>query len=304
MMTGFFILSGFVLFYSSNRKKLSDWIQIKRFYQKRASEILPAYYVTAIIYIVFLGKESIEENFLLMPVEVLGIQSFFHTLFPITHNSGTWFISCILFCYLLFPFILEVVKQMKQKEKLFILFISIFVLLYSPFVIIRFGLSNIYSTPFFRILEFLIGILLASMMEVFEKSALCKKYLFTVPAVVFEVLLMITSVTYASKHQMYISDYMMYSWLCLPVFILMIPGLAGIQFKENKVIIYFSVISYPFFLVQFFLWPIMRKIMEFTGSNSNTFKVLMTFVLCTILVIGFYQGIEKPIKKTLHGPSI
>ena len=97
VMTGFFMLSGFSMYYGYSVKDLGDWNNIKGFYKKRAVGILPSYYVIAIVYILFCGSESALQNLILIPTETLGLQSVFSTLFSVTHNGGTWFISCIMF---------------------------------------------------------------------------------------------------------------------------------------------------------------------------------------------------------------
>lgn len=99
MMTGFFMLSGFSLFYTYSSQELHDWNNIKLFYKKRAIGILPVYYVMAIPYILICATEDIIQNAALIPTELLGIQSVFSTLFTVTHNGGTWFVSCILICF-------------------------------------------------------------------------------------------------------------------------------------------------------------------------------------------------------------
>ena len=92
-MTGFFLLSGYSLFYTHGSDDFACLHTVRSFYVKRGIGILPLYYATALLYILFLGTESPVENALLAPAELLGIQSAFSSLFPTSHNSGTWFIS-------------------------------------------------------------------------------------------------------------------------------------------------------------------------------------------------------------------
>ena len=117
-MTGFFMLSGYTLFYSYQNKDFTNIKNVALFYGKRAAEILPVYYVIAVLYILLLGKETYLQNIVLAPVEILGIQSMFSSLFSVSHNGGTWFISCIIACYIVFPYIHICVKQMDRKRKL------------------------------------------------------------------------------------------------------------------------------------------------------------------------------------------
>ena len=96
-MTAFFMLSGYVLFLTYKDKSLVQAPALKNFYLKRVLGIFPLYLVVAMLYVVTLGQESSFQNLVLLPIEVLGLQSVFSTLFPVSHNGGTWFISCLLF---------------------------------------------------------------------------------------------------------------------------------------------------------------------------------------------------------------
>lgn len=69
-MTAFFMLSGFALFLTWKAKDLQDISVIKKFYIKRIIGIVPLYYTVAILYVSFLGKETISQNILLAPVEM------------------------------------------------------------------------------------------------------------------------------------------------------------------------------------------------------------------------------------------
>ena len=101
-MTAFFMLSGYVLFLTYKDKSLVQAPALKNFYLKRIFGIFPLYLVVAALYVVTLGQESVFQNLVLLPIEVLGLQSVFSTLFPVSHNDGTWFISCLLLAYFLF----------------------------------------------------------------------------------------------------------------------------------------------------------------------------------------------------------
>lgn len=175
-MTAFFMLSGFSLFISNSNTNIIDLKNMKIFYLKRFIGIIPMYYFIAIIYVIFLRTESLLDNIVVAPIEMLGLQTIFTSLFGVAHNGGTWFISCIIICYLFYPFIQEVMKQLTYKNKIFILLMCVGMLLYSPIITHWFHTANIYSNPFFRGLEFAIGVLLASIKDEAKES----KILYTV----------------------------------------------------------------------------------------------------------------------------
>ena len=115
-VVAFFILSGYVLFVSWHTTNLTHIDTIKKFYIKRGLGILPLYYVVSLLYMIFLGKETLKDNLLLAPIEILGLQSVFSTIFHISHNNGTWFVSCLMLCYLIYPYIQEILKQIQIKD--------------------------------------------------------------------------------------------------------------------------------------------------------------------------------------------
>lgn len=100
-----------------------------------------------------------------------------------------------------------------------------------------------------------------------------------------------------------VGNYMLYSWVALPVFVLMILGLAENPFnavKKNRLILggvkYFSSISYAFFLAQFFTWPICREIFK-RILCGNFMHIIISIAVCTGFSILLHEIVEKPIKR-------
>ena len=101
----------------------------------------------------------------MFPIQTLGIQAQFSTLSNHAHNGGTWFISCLLASYFVFPLVHVILDKLNVKKSIVLLFILVFVLLWSPLVQIFVGTNNIYDNPFFRFLEFSIGMILYKLWE-------------------------------------------------------------------------------------------------------------------------------------------
>lgn len=296
-MTGFFILSGFSLYYVHGGGDYADINMIKSFLLKRLIGVFPLYYVVSVLYILFLGKETLMQNIVLIPIELLGVQTMFSSLFDISHNGGTWFISCILMCYLLFPFIVICIRQMTVKGKLLLGLLSGFILLYSPFIQHMFHTQSIYSNPLFRILEFIIGCILASeASHIYERKL--GKIISSKSLLLIEGLILVICVSIAYELGIGQGNYMLYSWICLPIFSLMILGLANLEYKRpnsSRLVLYLSTISYAFFLAQFFVWPIIKKM----NIYSNWLKVFVSLALCIVIAIVMHEMIDKPCKSVL-----
>lgn len=297
-MTAFFMLSGYVLFLTYKDKSLVQAPALKKFYLKRIFGIFPLYLVVAVLYIVTLGEESVFQNLVLLPVEILGLQSVFSTLFPVSHNGGTWFISCLLFAYLAFPLMQEVVKQMATRTKWMSLAICTAILFWSPLVVHTFKTDSIYSNPFFRGLEFFIGVLLCSL-PIRDGIA---KILATWKALLVEVLLLVAGVSIAVRLNIFVGNYMLYDWIVIPLFAFMILTLAGLKslrLHGSALLRYASAASYAFFLAQTFNTEIEKWLFATCNIQNNVLQIAVSVALCAIIAVALHELIEKPCAKML-----
>lgn len=300
VMTGFFMLSGFVLYLNYNKKNLIRLPDLKSFYLKRCISILPIYYAVALIHILFVGKESLTENLVLAPIEILGLQSTFASLFMVSHNDGTWFISILLLCYLIYPFMQEVLKQIQLKTKILSIILCSGILLWSPAIVAIFHTATIYDRPFFRILEFFIGVSICSC--VYENKSSVIRFLQQWKIFLFEVLVFIGAVSVAVHMNFSVGNYMLYSWIGLPMFMLMCITLYGVRSKmleNSRTLRFFASIAYAFFLAQFFCFQPVPKIMDFLGTTNNAIRIIITTAICTAIAAALHLLIEKPASKYL-----
>lgn len=297
-MTAFFMLSGYVLFLTYKDKSLVQAPALKNFYLKRVFGIFPLYLIVAALYVVTLGSESLFQNLVLLPIEVLGLQSVFSTLFPVSHNGGTWFISCLLFAYLAFPLMQEIVKLMSTRAKWIVLAICTAILFWSPLVVHTFKTDSIYSNPFFRGLEFFIGVLLCSL----PIKASVAKLLATWKAFVVEILLLVAGISVAVRLNVFVGNYMLYDWIVIPLFAFMIITLAGLKsprLQGSAVLRYASAASYAFFLAQTFNTEIENWLFATCGIQNNVLQIIMSVALCAVMAIALHELVEKPCAKVL-----
>ena len=297
-MTAFFMLSGYVLFLTYKDKSLVQAPALKKFYLKRIFGIFPLYLVVAVLFVVTLGQESVSQNLVLLPVELLGLQSVFSTLFPVSHNDGTWFISCLLLAYLAFPLMQEAVKQMTTRTKWIALAICAAVLLWSPLVVHTFKTDSIYSNPFFRGLEFFIGVLLCSL----PIRAGIAKILATWMALIVEVFLLVAGISIVVRLNVFVGNYMLYDWIVLPLFACMILTLAGLKsprLQGAAILRYASAASYAFFLAQVFNTQIENWLFPLCGIQNNALQIAVSVALCVVIAVALHELIEKPCAKML-----
>lgn len=181
-----------------------------------------------------------------------------------------------------------------------------FILLETFFVVWAFSLNSIYSNPFFHILEFLMGMVLVSLMPELRNNRHIPKSLFSASAVLCEIILGIVAISAGVSFQIAAGNYMLFSWIVLPLFCLMLPALVSQEFRTirkvsllTKMISYLSEISYAFFLMQLFIWPIMRRLCKALNIEGNMTKIFLSIAVCTILATLVHELIEKPSKNFL-----
>lgn len=302
VMTAFFMLSGYSLHLSSSHKDLGNVKEIKQFYLKRFIAIIPLYYAVALIRVVIdliIGKSTLEETSILFPVELFGTQSTFTTLFPYSHNDGTWFISCLIICYLLYPFLQQLFLQLSVKAKTIILFVLCGLLFYAPFVQHYFHLDklSVYTSPFYRLIEFTLGIIIAQINTARVESgfvSLIKKPISCFVAVV----LLVVSVSMGRRFGLPI-DYMLFNIAAVPCFMVIIMSLGSMKFesvKNPRFLLYLSRISFAFFLCQILpVWGVCRYLYGLIGEESNAIRIVLSFTICLVGAIVLHHCVEKPI---------
>jgi len=310
-MTAFFMISGYSLFVNYASKNLAEFQNMKPFWRKRFIGIVPLYYVASLLFILFChvwytvlgnGTYSVMDELRLAPIEILGLQSIFHSLFSLSHNGGTWFVSCILLCYLVYPLLQEVARQISTKARLVLLCLFAGILLYAPFIVNRYQIETIYPNPFFRILEFSIGVLLAALKPTLDRLTFSRKFLYRWITVAAVGLVMYFAVAYAVRHDYAIGDYMLYSRICLPCFALMLIGLSGVESRvlsKSRVVAYCSGIGYAFFLAQLCSNTISKIIIDRHSIADNRLIILVGWSVCAVIAVFLHEVFEKPIKKAL-----
>ncbi len=304
-MTGFFLLSGYVINLAYGRKDMSNSDEIKRFYLKRLITIIPLYFVWAFLMVaanvVINGKSAAIEEILLFPVEFLGIQSVFSTLFSFSHNGGSWFISCILICYFLYPLLQIITQKMTDKNRIVLIIVLSSILLWSPFVQHYFNLQKIYSNPFFRALEFSIGILVLQLNIYYSPSKLIN-FLRRPFICIVSLLVLFVGVTGARMYNVP-ADYMLYNWVALPCFVSLMVPLGSYNFKKllnSKFIKYLSELSFCIFLGQIiYVWYVVKYALQYIGCEANIMKILISFMIVFCIANVLHYFVEVPSAKYL-----
>lgn len=300
-MSGFFLLSGFSVYTANQHKNLIDIKELKPFYLKRLAGLMPPYCFITFVYMIFYFEQSASKKLLLAPIEFLGIQSAFPSLSTVMHNGGSWFISCLLLCHILYPFFQEIIKQLSTKKNLYLIATCTVIMIFYPILVRALILPTLYSNPFFRIPEYLIGVALGRLSEDLNRKiadGTIPACLFTRKAFVVEMIALIALITLVVNSSQIVKDCTLYNSITLPLQMAMLLSLSKVEFSNTtltKWIHYASAISYAFYLVQFFVWDPIDSILNRLGRDDNWLKIILSFVICVGASIILYELIEKPV---------
>ena len=164
LCTFFFILSGFLYVQPSD---------LKVYYKKKFIKIFPFYWLCIILYFILLHRSV---NWNIIPHLFLV-----HSIVPSPVNEAyffkyigvAWFLSSLLFCYVVSPFLGPVMKRIKGN--LNVVFIAVLVLAMvlfrsSKIIPIDYRVWFFYISPFWRLLEYILGIALKNLLENSEQQ--------------------------------------------------------------------------------------------------------------------------------------
>lgn len=110
-MTGFFVLSGFIMAYVYSNADFTKRENIFNFYLKRFAKIYPTYLFATIVYFIFLHDYTLKQMFRVFVGDPFLVQGFFSNMFNIGINGGTWSLTVEMFLYFLFPFLILLVAK-------------------------------------------------------------------------------------------------------------------------------------------------------------------------------------------------
>lgn len=298
VMTCFFLLSGFSIHYQHRMEDASnDWT--RSFLKKRLISIMPSYLLVALIW-PMVYPAHLKDWLLLLPVDLFGIQTSYRTLFGILHNGGTWFVSCMLLCYMCYPVMKAIMRSEKRRTPIVVIAITHFLLIYSNVVIPAFTLDGLYSNPIARAAEFMIGVAFVEIVFGDQASERTMRIRGGKP-ICITLCLIVLSITIAFLNHADIRT-TVFGYLPIPVvcMVLYVSTIVRWQRLENsKVLSALSGMSYQFFLAQLFLWSLTAKTLTIIHMDGNIARIVMSFILCTFISFVTWRFYDKPVRKVL-----
>ncbi|MCF5857842.1 acyltransferase family protein [Aeromonas veronii] len=299
----FYILSGFIISYSFKRHQENGVFGYSDFMVFRISRLFPVHVLGLLVFIfcfgIYLHFDEINIPSLLS--NTFLIHAFIpHKEYYFSFNSVSWSISCELFFYVAFCFLV----RLKSKHLLALLSVILTCIIYS-IIIPPAELSQhwlFYINPVFRLPDFIIGMLL------------CRVYLATSfsPSTTIGNIMELTSIAllgitvYISSN--FISD------MNLRFDLLFIPAMASIvmAFSYNSGLLS-KILSHPFMMLlgeasfSFYMihWIILSKTKEIITPNPSDYISILSFIgvtisLSIILSISIHKGFELPLNKKIR----
>lgn len=311
LMVGFFILSGFVLYYNYN-SRIWDWRAIKQFYMKRIVAVYPPYLM--ILLYVFLAKISLfdtwQKNIVVIPVQLMGVQVLFSEITGSVGNSGIWFVSVMILLYLVFPGICIIVDKISLRYAVclagFAYILDIYITVFQAYFN-----TYVYANPAFRFLEFLIGMLIAKIYFEHRRSKPSKyvvvKILLVMAFYYFGVIFFYDKIFFNKVLFNYSPTY--FNFLSIPVLGILIYLLSVCEneilnkISKYRFIKYCSDLTYSFYIVQTITFVEVARLINSTiGFERLTSWQLfgITFGYNILLCVAVHEIVEKPIKKILR----
>ena len=297
-MVPFFMISGFVVYYQQHSTDLMNINQMKTFYIKKMADIFPLYLFLVFTFELFNNTLTLKRQIFILPTEILGQQSIYNGLNIISHNSGSWYISCLIFCIFLSPFFNNLISQLSKKFQLFSLISLSLLCIYSQIVTKLFTDHVLYTNVVYRLFEYVLGMLICALYLQTKRE---KKPVFSF---LFLITFAVLYFAISTLHTLEIGDWNSNNFVIIPCFVLLTWLSLFIKVKPNttftSILSHWNRLVYPFYIAQFYIWDITRSVFKLLPFElSNAARILLNLGLCYCLTVLFDLVITRPCKKLI-----
>ncbi len=300
----FFVLSGFILFYS-NYKNQRKWnFSLYKYYIRRIARIYPLL-VISFLFVFFVNLYWYNQNIRISNV-LLSITwlQWFIPKYALSFNAPSWTISSEILFYTLFPLLLRIfINNSFRKIGLIVLSIYIFsqsfILLQvfsdQDFIRImnqKFWHDFIYYFPFFHISNFLIGMLSArAYIESVETSKKWNEWYFFIFFIWLILMLILIH-----------KNIMIHNGFLAPLFASIIFLLARLSNQyiwglTTKIWVLLGESSYAIYILQVPVDMILKKILNFTWLTESWYYFIIYLVILVWTSILSFLFLESPVRK-------
>lgn len=270
-MSFFFVLSGFVMAWAS-RKGIKE-----NYYRSRVARIFPAYFIMGLISIPFLFEYNLKQAITYILLFLTTAQSWFPDSFSQWNFGGSWSVSTEIFFYLVFPFLLPLIKKIPILSLSIAIIISSIIIPTSMILTNSADFPRYYVSPVHRLPEFVAGVALGC---IFAQGFRFTRFNNSLLVLAIALLLFISPTNNIG--------WMQNNYITLPATCIVVYYLASAAINKNIItlpLIYLGKISYSFYLMQL---PIMIYITKYHDTLASfptwfiwTFLALINLVMAS-----------------------
>lgn len=290
----FFILSGFVLTYSTAKYISKDNIyqlNKKKFYLARIFRIYPLHILTLLI-TVAISPDFDFSKFIAM---LFLVHSFIPDIgYYFAYDSPSWSISDEMFFYIVFPFLVPIVIKRPKTSFLLIILLAMFLIMIKPYVPFIYQKFVYYINPITRLLDFFLGIMLYFVYSKIKNRVNCRL------GNILEITSIIVFILFFMTHFWIdkVFRYSIYYWIPMSFIILAFSLQKGRFSKilQNKILVYLGEISFAFYLIHLIVRSLYLEFNLPINIFITPFVWLTTSLLLSSIIFEFF---EKPINQYL-----
>lgn len=299
----FFILSGFILAYNYQEGILKRQKSIQAFYQARFARIFPIHLLTFIISVPLSYKLFLED------ISLWTFQAFTNitltqSFIPLkriyfSFNAPSWSISNEMFFYLAFPFLILLLSRIKKLKNFVIVAIIAGIPLLTLLIAENYYHQLFYISPFIRIVDFIIGILIFSLYKRFLEKK--RNINFDLVEVIAIILLLIFFFFHSWIPQ--VARYSFYYWIPMSFLIFSFSFQAGMisKFLSGEFLIYLGEISFGFYMFHLLVLRYFSVInSKFFQIENDILIIAITFFITLIISHASFMWFERPMNNLIR----
>lgn len=301
-MTLFFVLSGFILSHAYHAIQ----IDLRAYFWNRFARIYPIYFLSAFLSLPWLAKDISLESvatslpaaaaacILLLVLGILCLQAWLPQAFPMWNNSASWSISNEVFFYSLFPYLRSVIQGFGIRS-LCVSFVLLS-LLSSSFPASAFVFSKAvdsfafyYANPFFRLPEFICGIIAYHLMVKVQWTGRLRFLL---------IFLVFAGFSHVAILGRVLPGFTLHNWIFIPAVSACLVLLYKVSATDSRsmaggIFVWLGRISYCFYSFQFHVLEGVKYLAPVENIGAFNYAVVSTLVLLVVSAIAHHL-VEEP----------
>jgi peptidoglycan/LPS O-acetylase OafA/YrhL len=307
----FFLLSGFVLTWAWLHRPIA----IRQFWWRRIAKLYPI--TLALMIFAYLALSRYER----IPGargKVLEL-TLFQAWWPKERvyfggNGVSWSLSCEIFFYLAFPFVLAGIERLRARGYWTLVAITLGILVVAPLTATVTGVAEpvrywlFFVFPPYQFGFFLLGMLLARAMR--EGVRLPKPSLIFGLALAWLGVLVAVGADYSLNHGHGLSRPMVLL-VALPAFVALLGAAVSKDldrkrsFMTSRVLTYLGIVSFELYLVHkpLFLLALPSGVWNNSGGLSGAVMLIGFLGIATVVAIGVHHVCQVPIERVLTGKA-